>query len=95
MISNYLIKDAVKNCTSLYTVNTGDFSSNNVWKTNEPIMKLVDDITTKATEGNADLMMRNSTKIAQLYFTHKLITVKQKKYYCFIILDANEYFPCF
>ncbi len=42
-------------------------------------MKLVDDITTKAKEENADLMIRNSTKIAQLYFTHKLITVKHKR----------------
>ena len=43
-------------------------------------MQLVDKLKTKAKEGNADSVIRNSTKIAQLYFTHKLVTVNMLYY---------------
>jgi hypothetical protein len=79
-VSKYLMKDAVKHCNSLYTLNTGDTSSNRVVKTNESIMKLAEKITAKVTEENADSVIRNSIKIAQSYFTHQLITVNKNDF---------------
>ncbi|CAF1216648.1 unnamed protein product [Adineta steineri] len=73
-ISNYIMKDAVKYCNSLYTLDTQDNYPNKVVRTNEPITKLIDKIINQSKTDYNDSMIPSATKLANIYFTHRLIT---------------------
>ncbi|UJR35583.1 hypothetical protein I4U23_028336 [Adineta vaga] len=75
-LSNHIVKDAVKHCNSLYTFSIDNNSGEKVLKTNEPILKLVEELITKAKTNNEETTIYNSTKLSKLYFRHKLITDK-------------------
>lgn len=68
------MKDAVKYCKILYTFGNND-GDKKIFETNEPIMKLMNELTDKI-KGN-NLSIQNSTRIAQIYLTQRLIHVKK------------------
>lgn len=60
----------MKHCKTLYTLPDNDLFSEKVFETNKPVTKLINELKSKVNEKNF-----NSTRIAQIYFTHKLIHV--------------------
>jgi hypothetical protein len=75
------MKDAIKHGKTLYTLGDHDAFSNKagenkVFETNEPITKFTNELTTKIQETKSNSPILNSTRTAQIYFTHKLVQVK-------------------
>jgi hypothetical protein len=60
----------MKYCQTLYTLPDNDLFNEKIFETNKPITKLIDEFKSKVNEKNF-----NSTRTAQIYFTHKLIHV--------------------
>jgi hypothetical protein len=74
LISNNLIEDAVKHCKTFYTLADNDLFSDKIFETNKLVTKLISELKSKANEKNF-----NSTRTAQIYFTHKLVHVSHKE----------------
>jgi len=76
------MKDAIKYSKSLYTFGDNDRKGETkVFETNEPVTKFIEELITKMKDQYVD-----STRTAQIYFSHKLVNVKK------ILLDINERF---
>jgi hypothetical protein len=77
------MKDAVKYSKCLYTFGDTEILSdkkgeNKVFETNAPVTKFINELSTKVNDRNVNPVIRNSTRTAQIYFTHKLMNVKDK-----------------
>lgn len=69
------MKDAIKYCKTLYTFDKNE-DENKIFETNGSIMKLITDLTNKIKEKKLHSSAQNSTRIAEIYFTQKLLYVK-------------------
>ncbi len=67
------MKDAIKYSKSLYTFGDNDKKGETkVLETNEPVTKFIDELISKTKDQSVD-----STRTAQIYFSHKLVNVKK------------------
>jgi hypothetical protein len=67
------MKDAVKYCKTLYTFGNNDSKGENkIFETNEPVTKFIEELIIKMKDQYVD-----STRTAQIYFSHKLVNVKK------------------
>ena len=73
-----MTKDAVKHCDTLYTFNFEKKSNETVVKTSESVKTFINLLTKQATAKREEEILPSSTKLAKIYFQHKLITVSEE-----------------